>query len=93
MSIAAEAISHSQQTHQQRHQPQAAPPTGKDGVEHQTRPGEGASRSMGLPDYGSGGLAPGASIGGSSSLPSFDLDAEMNQLEQQGKVGACIAQL
>lgn len=46
----------------------------------------GMYRSTGLPDYASGALDSKLTGGASSALPSFDLDAEMDQLEKQGKV-------
>ncbi|KAL0021716.1 hypothetical protein WJX79_006455 [Trebouxia sp. C0005] len=54
-------------------------------------PGAGASGSLpvpselGLGEYRSAGLDPGVSVGVSSTLPSFDLDAEMASLDKQTK--------
>ncbi len=41
---------------------------------------------VGLGEYGSTALDPGPSVGVSSTLPSFDLDAEMASLDKQTKV-------
>lgn len=65
----------------------------------QLEAGAGVDRSSGLvghasggldpgPSGGSGGLDPGPSGGVSGSLASFDLDAEMDSLEKQGKVSS-----
>ena len=56
------------------------------------RPSAGVSGSLpapselGLGEYGSAALDPGVSVGVSSTLPSFDLDAEMASLDKQTKV-------
>ena len=48
-----------------------------------------APSELGLGEYGSAALEGGPSVGVSSTLPSFDLDAEMASLDKQSKVSYC----
>ena len=57
---------------------------------HEEAGAPGMYRSTGLPDYSSGALDTEPIGSASGALPSFDLDAEMDQLEKQGKVSRCL---
>lgn len=88
-----------QQQQQQQQQHQQQPPQLQDTRQQQqssARPSMNASAGLddslpapsepGLGWYGSAALGGGPSMGVSSSLPSFDLDAEMDSLDKQTKV-------